>query len=273
MKNGKSLLCILFVCLVLTILSISVTADGVNQTSEIQGITTSTYIDVVGMASNNVELVWTSSSGSIQDNPPLSGGEVVQTTVYTENTNAMNGHTVYVKEFSVDTGNKVVGQSNVESNRQVTFEGYDGGNMVSDESLLIDTVGNPRSAAGQFLCPFGPSATSTLPAYCNIVTAGSHVDSSVISFTTQASSRTVMASADVPVALAYSINAHGVGTANGVIPAQGLVSAYMKIHLQGGSGNSTSKASDLTYDEKASANGIINSFMKTYGYQSGARML
>ena len=39
--------------------------------------------------------------------PPLSGEEVVQTTVYTENTNAMNGHTVYVKEFSVDTGNKV----------------------------------------------------------------------------------------------------------------------------------------------------------------------
>ncbi|MEI7434196.1 MAG: hypothetical protein WCJ93_08105 [Methanomicrobiales archaeon] len=273
MKNGKSILGILSVFLVLATISISATADGVNQTSEIQGITTSTYIDVVGMASNNVELAWTSRSGSIQDNPPLSNGEVVQTTVYTENTNAMNGHTVYIKEFSIDTGNKVVGQSNVESDRQVTFEGYDGGNMVSDESLLIDTVGNPRSAAGQFVCPFGPSATSSLPAYCNIVTAGSHVDSSVISFRTQASSRTVMVSADVPVALAYSINAHGVGTANGVIPAQGSVSSYMKVHLQGGSGNSTSKASDLTYEEKTSANGIINSFMKTYGYESGSNTL
>ncbi len=74
MKNGKSLLCILSVFLVLATLSISVTADGVNQTTEIQGITTSTYIDVVGMASNTVELAWTSSSGSIQDNPPLSDG-------------------------------------------------------------------------------------------------------------------------------------------------------------------------------------------------------
>ena len=69
MKNGKHLLCILSVFLLLTTLSISATADGVNQTSEIQGITTSTYIDVVGMASNNVELAWTSSSGSLQDNP------------------------------------------------------------------------------------------------------------------------------------------------------------------------------------------------------------
>ncbi len=40
---------------------------------------------------------------------------IVQTTVYSENTNAMNGHTVYVKDFSVNTGNQVIGQSNVES--------------------------------------------------------------------------------------------------------------------------------------------------------------
>ena len=60
----------------------------------------------------------------------------------------MNGHTQYVKDFSVDTGNKVLSQSNVESYRQITFEGLDGGNMVSDESLLIDTVGMPTSSCG-----------------------------------------------------------------------------------------------------------------------------
>ena len=71
-----------------------------------------------------------------------------------------------------------------------------------------------------------------------------------------------MATADVPVALTYSINAHGVNTANGIIPAQGLVSAYMRVHLQGGSGNTTTKASDLTYEDKSSANGIINVLYK-----------
>ena len=76
MKNGKYLLGILSVFLVLATLSISVTADGVNQTPEIQGITTTTVIDVVGSASNNVELAWTSGSGSIQDNPPLSGRRI-----------------------------------------------------------------------------------------------------------------------------------------------------------------------------------------------------
>jgi hypothetical protein len=271
MKNGKSLLCILSVFLVLATLSISVTADGVNQTPEIQGITVTTVMDVVGSASNNVDMAWTSGSGSTQ--PPLSGGESVQTTVYNENTNAVNGHTVYVKEFSVDTGNKVVGQSNVESSRQITFEGSDGGNMVSDENLLIDTVGMPTSAGDKFLCPFGASSIDTLPAYCNIVQAGSHVDSSFISLSTQASSRTIMASADVPVALAYSINAHGVNTATGTVPGQGLVSAYMKIHLQGGRGDSLSKSSDLSSEDKSTVNGIINAFTKNMGYSSGARLL
>ncbi len=273
MKNGKSLLFSISVFLVLATLSISVTADGVNQTTEIQGITTSTYIDVVGMASNNVELAWTSGSGSLQDNPPLSGGESVQTTVYSENTNAMNGHTVYIKDFSVNTGNQNIAQSNVKSSRQITFEGLDGGNMVSDESLLISTTGNPTSAAGQFLCPFGASTVGTLPAFCNIIQAGSHIDSTYISLSTQASSRTIMATADVPVALSYSINAHGINTANGVIPAQGMAAAYMRVHLQGGSGNSTAKASDLTYEDKSTINGIINSFTKSYAYQSGANIL
>ncbi len=270
MKIGKYPIGILSVFLVLTTLSISVTADGVTQTPEIQGITTTTVIDVVGSASNNVELAWTSSSGSTT--PPLTSGESVQTTVYTENTNAMNGHTQYVKDFSVDTGNQVLSQSNVKSSRQITFEGLDGGNMVSDESLLIDTVGMPTSAAGQFLCPFGASTISDLPAYCNIVQAGSHVDSNFISLSTQASSRTVMATADIPAALAYSINAHGVNTASGTIPAQGLVSAYMKIHLQGGRGANLTKSSDLTSEDKSQANGYINSFIKNMAYQSGANV-
>jgi len=97
--------------------------------------------------------------------------------------------------------------------------------------------------------------------------------SSFISLSTQASSRTIMASADIPVALAYSINAHGVNTANGTIPGQGLVSAYMKIHLQGGRGDSLTKSSDLSSEDKSSANGIINAFTKNMGYQSGARLL
>lgn len=271
MKIGKRVLCILSVLLVLTTLSISVSADGVNQTPEIQGITTTTVIDVVGSASNVVDLAWTSGSGSVD--PPLTAGETVQTTVYSENTNAMNGHTQYVKDFSVNTGNQVQSQSNVQSDRQITFEGLNGGNMVSDESLLVDTVGMPTSAAGEYLCPFGPSSTDTIPAYCNIAQAGSHVDSSFISLSTQASSRTIMASKDIPVALAYSINAHGVNTANGTVPGYGIVSAYMKLHLQGGSGSSLTKASDLSSDDTSTANGYINSFVKSMTYQSGANLL
>jgi len=257
MKIRKNVLLILSVVMVLTIFSTTTMADGVNQTNEIQGITTTTFIDVVGMASNNVELAWTSSSDS------------VQTTVYSENTNAVNGHTVYSKDFSINTGNQLQGQSNVQSSRIITFEGQDGGRMVSDESLLISTSGNPTSAAGQFLCPFGAGGSSVLPAFCNIIEAGSHVDSEYISLATQASSRTVLASGDIPVALNYHINAHGITTANGVVPARGFVSAYMRVHLQGGRDESFNKATDLQYQESTSASGSINSFIKDIGYQSG----
>lgn len=256
--------------LVLATFCISVTADGVTQTEVIQGITISTHIDVIGSASNSVELAWTSSSASIQDSLPLTSGETVQTTVYSENTNAMNGHTVYVQDFSVNTGNQNRAQSNVKSSRQIIYEGLDGGNIVSDESLLISTAGMPTATAGQFLCPFGAGGSTVLPAFCNIVQAGSHVDSSYISLSTQAASRTIRATADVPVTLTYAINAHGINTANGMVPAKGLVSSYMKLRLQGGSGNSTARASDLTYEDKSLANGYINSFTKSMAYQSGA---
>lgn len=257
MKIGRKVLVILSVVMVLTIFSTSSMGDGVNQTTEIQGITTSTYIDVVGLASNNVELAWTS------------GSDPVQTTVYSEHTDAVNGHTIYVKDFSVNTGNQLPGQNNVDSSRIITFEAQDGGRMVSDESLLISTAGYPSSTAGSMLCPFGADGGSVLPAFCNIIEAGSHVDTEYISLATQASSRTIMASGDIPVALNYHINAHGINTANGVVPAKGFVSAYMRVHLQGGRGENLTRASDLQYHESTSVSGSINSFIKDISYQSG----
>jgi len=246
----------------------------VNQTSEIQGLTTYTEIIVDGMATNSASLVWTSGTGSIQDNPPLTGSEAVQTTAYDENTVAVNGQTTYIKDFSINTGDRNLAQNNVESNRIVTYEGGEGGMIVSDENLLIDTAGNPQSTSGQYLCPFASSTLGdTIPAYCNIVQAGSHVESTFISFTTQASSRTVRATADVPVSLSYNINAHGISTSQGTYPAQGSVSAYIKAHIQEGRNAGLTKAEDLQYSESSSASGSISSFVKKYTYQSGANLL
>lgn len=255
----------------LLISCMSVMAAGVNQTPEIHGITTSTSIDVVGSASNSVSLAWTSGTGSVQ--PPLGGQDRVQTTSYTEDTMAVNGHTVYQKEFSVNTGNQLLDQSNVKSSRIITFEGINGGRMTSDESLLINTVGMPSSAAGNLLCPFGASSIDTIPAFCNIITAGSRIDATTLSVVTKASSRTVSASADIPESLSYSINVHGLSTANGVVPSEGSVEAYMRIHNQGGRGDSLIKSSDLQYEDTTRASGLISSFAKSMGYQGGVLLV
>jgi hypothetical protein len=271
MEIEKTGLLILSVVVVIVIFCTSAMADGVNQTNAIQGITTSTYIDAIGTVSINDNLAWISGSGSIS--PPLGGDDAVQTTTYSEYTSAVNGHTIYSKDFSVNTGNQVGSQSNVQSSRIITFEGLNGGRMVSDEELLISTEGNPSSAAGSTMCPFGSSGDSVIPAYCSIIKAGSHVDSEYISLATQASSRTIMAGIDIPVTLRYNINAHGITTANGVVPAQGSVSAYMRVHNQGGSGDSLTKASDFQYQDTSSASGIINSFTKYMTYQSGVSII
>ena len=118
-------------------------------------------------------------------------------------------------------------------------------------------------------CPFGAEGSGVIPAFCNIIEAGSHVDTEYISLVTQASSRTIMASGDTPVALNYHINAHGINTENGVVPAKGFVSAYMRVHLQGGRGENLTRASDLQYHESTSVSGSINSFVKDIIYQSG----
>ena len=263
---------IIILSTVLVLIScMSVMADGVNQTPEIQGITTSTSIDVVGSASNSVSLAWTSGTGSVA--PPLTGSDSVQTTSYSEDTMAVSGHLVYQKDFSVNTGNQILDQSNVKSSRIITFEGINGGRMTSDESILIDTVGMPSSSAGSLLCPFGASSIDTLPAYCNIITAGSKIDATTLSVATQASSRTVAASADIPASLSYNINVHGLATANGIVPSDGSVEAYMRIHNQGGRGDSLVKTSDLQYEDTSKASGLISSFVKSMGYQGGVLLV
>lgn len=259
----------LSVTLLLAFMCASVSA-GVNQTPEIQGITTSTQIDCVGTVTNTASLGWTSSTGSVQTAPPLADSQSTQTTSYSENTMAVSGHTVYQKDFSVDTGNQNLDQNNIQSSRIMTFQGINGGRMTSDESLLIDTVSMPVSTAGALLCPFGSSDGSTIPASCNIIKAGSSIDAESVSAVTKAAGRTITASADVPASLSYSINVHGVTSD---VPAVGSVSAYMKAHLQGARGDSLTKSSDFQYDDTSSASGLINGFSKAVSYQGGKLLI
>jgi len=271
MKKFGTIMIACAVMLVLIGFGMTVSADRApNQTPETQGITTSTAIICTGTVTNTANMVWVTSSEAA-GGAPLSAQEVQSTTSYSENTIASNGYVSYTKEFGVDTANKVANQNNVQSSRIIEFiasgDGNPMGRMISDESLMIDNVGLAASTSDYMLCPFGSSSSSSIPAFCNIVEAGSSLDMTEVSVASQASSRTIAASADVPVALSYHIKAQGFDG----YPAQGSISAYIKSHIQEGRGDGVEKAEDLAFSETSTASGEVTLFDKLMEYNSGMR--
>jgi hypothetical protein len=204
----------------------------------------------------------------------LDPGQVQYTTAYDASIVGQAGHTVLVKSMNIDTRNKVISQSNLNAKTALTFIATaDGGNVVGSENLLIDGAGMNTTASDRMLCPFAAGTTNVIPAYCNIVQAGSKYDLTVGSVTTNANDRFVGTDATNPVVLNYDINVKPYGTTAGQIPAIGSASAYIKAHIQEARGNATVRNEDLTYNEQSSAQGTITSFQKVIAYQSGKALL
>jgi len=259
---------------------------------ETQGLVTSTGADVVGMAMETDSGAWVLTNDTTNGihTGILNPAQVQYTTAYDANILDQAGHTVLVKSMDLNTGNKVAAtQSNVNANTLLTFVATgDGGNAVGSEDLLIDGAGNSTTASDRMLCPFVGGSNMVIPAYCNIVQAGSSFDLTVGSVKTAANDRFVGTDATVPVALNYNINVQPYGTTSGSIPAMGSASAYMKAHVQEAAGQTAYssyspaanfptmtyaapvKSEDLQYSETSSASGVISTFSKSMSYISQA---
>jgi hypothetical protein len=258
----------------LVALSGAVMADrGVNATPESQTISTSTAIIADGLVMDSSASAWTLSN-QVMGDMPLGTDESQYTTAYDSNTVAQAGTTTFVKTMAVDTRNKVIGQSNIKADTQVTFiQTADGGNIVGSENIMLDGAGNATTAADKMLCPFASAGGNVIPAYCNIIQAGSKYDLSVGSVTTSANDAFVHADATTPVVLNYNINVKPYNVEGTNVPAIGSAMAYVKAHIQEGNNNLTNKAEDLTYSETSSVTGYINAFNKVIAYQSGKSLL
>ena len=236
----------------------------------------------------------TTISGGIHTGA-LDPGQVQYTTAYDATILAQSGTTSFVKSMNLNTGNKVVSQSNIDAKTVLSFIATgDGGNVVGSENLLLDGAAMATSASDRMLCPFASVNNSIIPAYCNIVQTGSAFDLTVGSVTTGANNRFVGTDATIPVVQNYNINVKPYNTAAGQIPATGAVTAYIKTHMQEARGQDATnystttggeevitmswmvysppaKAEDLMYSETTSASGIISTFSKSMSYQSQAR--
>jgi len=296
-----------------------VTADiPVNATSETQGIVSTTSINVQGSMTTSTELSWKQSNSGGIDDPPLENGgwptnydvdgetisgytvdpfildilgpapgsgEVQYTAAYAEFTEGTNGNTDYAKRFSAGTANRVLGQNNIDSHRNIQFRAdpVKNGRMISSEDLMVDGAGAMTITGDEVLCPFAAAQNPFLPPFCNVVISGSNLDVTLASITTTAGERFVAATADVPVAQAYSIGVKGMAGTNGMVPAMGSMNAFMNAHIQEGravnitpdgpdilwTGYAPVKAADMTYRDSTSASGSINGFSVMYDYQSG----
>ena len=87
---------------------------------------------------------------------PDTPGQVLYTTAYDANIVAQAGQISFVKTMDVNTGNKALGQSNVDAKTGLTFIATDdGGNVVGTENLMLDGAGMYDLTANKMLCPFG----------------------------------------------------------------------------------------------------------------------
>jgi hypothetical protein len=219
----------------------------------------------------------------------LDPGQVQYTTAYDANIVAQAGHTSLIKSMNINTGNKVVGQSNINVQTGITYVATsDGGNVQGSEDLLLDGAGQATPAADRILCPFIATPASIVPAYCNIVQAGSKYDLTVGSVTTNANDKFVSSDASDPVVLNYDINSRGLTTGNQSSTMIGSISAYLKVHVQEARNESMvsgknsygiysfpdimnpPKTEDLGYSETSSASGSISRFSKSMSYSSQA---
>lgn len=242
---------------------------GIAATTETQGISIKTTIIAVGNFQTNTDIAWTTTTnpGGLSGVPPLSDGALYQM-VYTEDTMSNGvGQIWYDKDLSVDTGEKLNGQSNVEAVKELAFIGNNGVQVYSDEYIMVSGTANPTATENAAICVFGSSASGTIPAFCNTVEAGSTIDMSVVNVRTVSNARFIVPSADTPVELNHNIR---VDTLDGQ-PSIGKASAFMQGMIQEGRGSASAPFATVEFKERVSIDGEITLFDKDMGYTSGVR--
>lgn len=258
---------IMIIALAIVVIGVAMAEPGIKQVTEVQGLSIQTTVIAYGNFDQETEVAITSSSGtSLGDVPPLTSG-TYYASVYSEDTqNSGIGYISYDKDLDVSTGNKLLGQYNIQAVKQITYLGVNGSSIISNDYMNIMSAGSNYGDRGESLmCPFGGSTQAA--AFCNTVETGSNVNLKVAALTTQMGNRFIMASADPGVAIYNNVDVGPYGD----LPSKGSVTAYIKGSVKEG-GRNTATANDLfgtmTFSDTTSISGDISSFSKAMSYTS-----
>ena len=280
MNTQSRLLCAVVVLAAL--FAISGMASGartVPPLKETAGLEVVTHASVNGMfmSHSDVTIQQSNGQGSLNE-MPLQAGQSIATTGYYEDTIAVDGETNYTKTFEASTSAMIdtESQKNIQSDRIISFESNgNGGRLTSDEGIMIDIVGNSIDSELAGCCaPFNAGDDDTiLPSEDETVMAGSRMDVTDVSAHTQASSRIIADTADVPVSLDYTFNAQGTNQtdpndhANGAI---GSATVYVNGNIQtglGGDFEDNALGGQTTIEDSTSVDGVFD-LAKDISYRS-----
>jgi hypothetical protein len=216
------------------------------------------------------ELVLQQGNGGL--NPPIESGDQVSTVVYTKNTVAINGKTDDSMNTNINAGNVVNGQENVRTDRIITFEGEDGGGMVSSENVLVQTIAS--QGTGSVICPWDSMTNATLPADCETVQAGSKMDVYEVSASSSSGVRAIADTPGTTVSLDYTIDAHGINQTPGSLEnaAVGSAMAYVDGMVLESIGNDTVPGSIVEFHDLTSVDGLFD-LSKTVSYDSSPSVI
>jgi len=259
---------IMVIALALFVVGMAMAEPGIQQVQEVQGLSIGTTVIAAGNfdQESNIAIV-TTSGQSLSNVPPLTNG-TYYSSVYSEDTqNSEVGYISYDKDLDVSTGNKLLGQYNIQAVKQITYLGVDASSLITNDYMNVMSAGNNYGNKGESLiCPFG--ASTKAPSFCNTVETGSNMNFKVANLNTQMGDRFIMQSADPGVAIYNNV---GVSSYSTDLPSKGSVSAFIKGSIKEG-GRNTSAAEDLyetmTFSDTTSVSGDISTFAKGMSYSS-----
>ena len=252
--------------------------EGSMQPPEIQGITTTTNIEAIGLVYNYETLAWViSNQAGVETADPIAAtwpilpAEVMYQTTYNDLLNVDDGYTLFNKQVdSISTANQVLDGKNIKMEQTLKYDALDtAGTATLTEQITIDGTGNESITANNFMCVFATAKSSTVPKYCNFATAGSSSTITSGSLATTASDSFIGASMDYPVTLSYAITGKPIA---GELALFGKVTSNAKVVIAEAR-NGTSQAESLQWSDKMIASGTVSSVTKTYNYWSGFRAI
>ena len=245
---------------------------GVNQTFETQGIVLVTSIDAYGNMYSTSDVVWKQSSAVPlpMTGAPATGSYYVAE--YSEDTMSNGvGDVQYDKDTRLETKAGVSGQYNIEATKEILFNGYNGAEITSADTIFLDGTGNYSTTKENVICVFATAASEYIPAFCNRVEMGSSITGELINAVTQTDALFVTDSADTPVVVDHDVRVDSITVGDASYPSVGKVTAYAEGLIMEGRGNTTKSFETIEWSEETSVDGDIYLFDKDMHYESGVR--